>query len=229
MISLLSAFVYFQQQNEGNFSANYLTGQFNYRTHPDFVKIPEKFTTKPIYLHKKTAAAYEKMYAAAAKEGVLLTLISGTRNFAEQKAIWERKWHNRMASFSTEEELAKNILLYSSMPMTSRHHWGTDIDLINLENDYFKSGEGLKAYEWLKQNASNYGFCQVYTDKSSGRTGYEMERWHWSYMPLSNALLNQYNSKITYALISGFEGSTIAQSIGAIEHYVNGVDSCDNL
>ena len=32
------------------------------------------------------------MYNAAKKEGIALKIISGTRNFNEQKTIWERKW-----------------------------------------------------------------------------------------------------------------------------------------
>ena len=56
---------------------------------------------------------------------------------------------------------AKTILLYSSMPTTSRHHWGTDMDINSLENSYFASGQGLKEYTWLKKNAAKFGFCQV--------------------------------------------------------------------
>ena len=53
------------------------------------------------------------------------------------------------------------------MPSTSRHHWGTDIDLNSLNNSYFSSGKGLKEYDWLTTNANHYGFYQVYTDEKN--------------------------------------------------------------
>ena len=55
------------------------------------------------------------------------------------------------------------------MPATSRHHWGTDMDINSVEDDYFKDGKGKKVYRWLVENASKYGFCQVYSDKKSSK------------------------------------------------------------
>jgi zinc D-Ala-D-Ala carboxypeptidase len=52
---------------------------------------------------------------------------------------------------------------YSSMPGTSRHHWGTDVDLYALDDIYFTYGDGKIVYDWLLANAANYGFCQPYT------------------------------------------------------------------
>ena len=61
---------------------------------------------------------------------------------------------------------------------TSRHHWGTEIDIHSLKNGDFADGEGLKIYEWLTTHAEDYGFYQPYTAEQ----GYEEEeKWHWSY------------------------------------------------
>jgi len=114
------------------------------------------------------------------------------------------------------------------MPSTSRHHWGTDMDLNNLNNKFFDSGEGLKIYTWLKAHGAEYGFCQPYTTKEGGRTGYEEERWHWSYLPLSGEFLNQYKKEVTYKDITGFEGSEVAKPMGVIKNYVEGV-ACKKL
>ena len=123
----------------------------------------------------------------------------------------------------SEIEKAKDILTYSSMPGTSRHHWGTDIDLNSLENSYFESGEGLKVYDFLERCGSELGFSQVYTDKINGRTGYEEEKWHWSFMPVSSVMLEEYNHLINNEDISGFDGSSSADSIKIISNYVNGI------
>jgi zinc D-Ala-D-Ala carboxypeptidase len=170
------------------------------------------------------------MSDAARKDGVDLVIISATRNFDSQKRIWENKWQGRtmvegknLTTVKDHKERARLILLYSSMPSTSRHHWGTDMDLNSLENSSFEHGEGLKIYQWLKTHASEFGFCQPYTSKSDGRTGYEEEKWHWSYLPLSGQFLEDYIRKVTYKDIKGFLGSDVAPSIDVIKNYVGGV------
>ena len=139
------------------------------------------------------------MHAAAKQDGINLQIVSGTRNFEEQKGIWERKWELNFKALNDSVKTAKKILLFSSMPCTSRHHWGTDMDLNSLNNKYFESGQGLKEYKWLQEHGSKFGFCQVYDDKAvTKRKGYELEKWHWSYMPVSSMFLKQYKEKITY-------------------------------
>jgi zinc D-Ala-D-Ala carboxypeptidase len=212
---------------------NYLLGKFDPSTHADFVKLADEHTSgsgRGAYLRKETYAAFIKMSDAALKEGIELTIISATRNFDSQKKIWENKWNGKvqvegkdLTTVTDLKERARLILLYSSMPSTSRHHWGTDMDLNALENSYFDSGEGLKIYMWLKAHAGEFGFCQPYTAKDAGRTGYEEERWHWSYLPLSGELLNQYKEEVSYKDISGFKGSIVAKSMDVIKNYVEGV------
>jgi len=85
-----------------------------------------------------------------------------------------------------ERERMYAILRWSALPGASRHHWGTDIDLCNLENNFFLTKSGKRIYEWLLKNAYLYGFCQTYTSLKEGeRTGYNEEKWHWSYQPTS--------------------------------------------
>ena len=66
----------------------------------------------------------------------------------------------------TPEQIINLILEYSSAPGTSRHHWGTDMDINALQNDYFSNkGNGAFLYEWLQKNAAKFGFCQPYNKK----------------------------------------------------------------
>ena len=81
----------------------------------------------------------------AEDEGITLIIISGTRSFNHQKSIWDRKWGRTRYMGWQEIDKAIDILTYSSMPGTSRHHWGTDIDFNSLENSYFDAGDGLKS------------------------------------------------------------------------------------
>ena len=200
---------------------DFVLGKFDYKTDTTFVKVHPKYANKTIYLKKETYAAFLKMYNGAKKEGIDLKIISGTRNFFQQKAIWERKW-NTHKNLEPKERALK-ILEYSSMPSSSRHHWGTDIDLNSLNNSYFNSGKGLKTYQWLTTNANDFGFYQVYTHKTNGRTGYQQEQWHWSYIPLASKYLAFYNANISEKDITGFKGSELALQLHIIEDYVNGI------
>ena len=128
-------------------------------------------------------------------------------------------------------ENAKKILLYSSMPSTSRHHWGTDIDINSLEPSYFEYGRGKIEYDWLVKNGAKFGFCQTYSDfdKNDRSSGYQEESWHWTYMPKSKKFLAEYNKTVGYEDINGFLGSELAEQLGMIENYVNGISSdCSN-
>ncbi len=212
-------------------SKNYLLGKISPQNDTLFVKVDRKYIgyEKVIYLRQPVYEAYIKMYDAAMGAGVRLNLISGLRTFYHQKRIWENKWTGRTkvsgknlaVAFPDPVERASVILKYSSMPGTSRHHWGTDIDIYSLNDDDFQTSKGKKVYNWLTTNARNFGFCQVYTPKDSLRPfGYEEEKWHWSYFPISEKLLKDYQNKIKYSDISGFKGDVAAEPLKVIENYV---------
>ncbi len=198
-----------------------------------FALIAAKYTTKSgIYLRREAYAAFEKMHAAAMVDGVKLVILSATRTFADQKGIWENKWNgqtlvggkNLSTAVPDPVERARTILHYSSMPGSSRHHWGTDMDLNSLENSFFDAGAGKKAYEWLQAHAAEYGFCQPYTPISDQRpNGYHEERWHWSYMPIASRFLQAYRAQVHLSDINGFKGSETATALNIIEHYVSGI------
>ena len=138
--------------NIPSFDRTYVTGQFDPATHPDFVAIELPYGNRTgMYLRKDTYRAFLAMHAAAAKTGIQLQIISATRNFQAQKAIWEAKWtgnrliengKNAAKAYPEPVSRALKILEYSAMPGASRHHWGTDIDLNNLSPAYFQSGQG---------------------------------------------------------------------------------------
>ena len=204
-----------------------LIGKFKVETHPYFVLVDKKYHEKSeMYLQKQTLESFIKMREAAEKDGIQLTIISGTRDFYSQKSIWERKYNNYKKEELSEVEIIKKIMLWSSMPTTSRHHWGTDIDINGFDN-YFseENKKANKEYRWLVINAPKFDFCQVYTKKGEGKrkSGYNEEKWHWSYMPLARKYLNLYQKTITYKDINGFSGSQFAKEMDIINKYVFGI------
>ncbi len=199
----------------------FVLGKFNYKEDIRFTKAKRSHSAKVLYLDKDVYQAFITMFEAAKKDSVALKIISGTRNFSEQKTIWERKWN--IYSNLEPSKRAKKILIYSSMPSTSRHHWGTDIDLNSLSNLYFSKGKGQREYDWLTTNANKFGFYQAYTNKENGRKGYNLERWHWTYLPIASKYLKFYNNNITYGDIIGFKGDSLATKNKMISNYVNGL------
>ena len=207
----------------------YLLGKFDYTQDTSFEMVPSKYSkAAKQYLRKETLMHFMDMVDAAKRDSINIYILSATRNFDEQRMIWNDKWTGRtlvnyknLTTIKDSVLRAKEILKYSSMPSASRHHWGTDVDLDNFNNTFFSHGEGLKAYNWLVKNAHKYGFCNPYNEKGKSRkSGYEEERWHWSYFPISNVCMERYFEEINYEDIVGFYGSGTAKEIGIIKNYI---------
>ena len=80
-------------------------------------------------LTAKTATAFRAMQVAALRDGIDLQLVSAYRSFDRQKYIWEDKYKRYTAEGLSPKDAIERILQYSTIPGTSRHHWGTDIDV----------------------------------------------------------------------------------------------------
>lgn len=220
----------------------YLTGRFDPATRADFILIPKEYTTLPtkMYLRTETWDAFQKMRAAAAQDGVDLKIASATRNFDYQKGIWEKKWtgatlvdgKNLSVSIPDGLERFRKILEYSAAPGTSRHHWGTDVDIFYAIPEYFEGGKGKEIYDWLRLHAGEFGFCQVYDMKDAVRpAGYNEEKWHWSYLPLARIFTQEYKDLITADDFGGsaidgtsFLGAEYASRLNLIDDYVLGIN-----
>ncbi|MDR2968514.1 MAG: M15 family metallopeptidase [Tannerellaceae bacterium] len=212
---------------EDSITKDFLMGKINRSTHHLFAKLTEEHTERNIYLLKPVYEAYIKMYEAALTDGVRLIVTSGHRTFVEQVCEWELRWNNPRTeySFADETEKARFVLQYRSMPGTSRHHWGTDIDLNSFNLSYFETAEGEKLYNWLSANAHLYGFFQPYTVQDENRPkGYCEEKWHWSYRPVARPMLEHYLRKVGKEDITGFKGDRAAGHLSIIKEWVCGID-----
>jgi LAS superfamily LD-carboxypeptidase LdcB len=212
----------------------YLTGEFNPALDTNFVLVEFPYTNKKdIYIRKTVYQAFKKMADDAARDGIKLIIVSGTRNFEEQKLLWENKWTGKtevnkkklnIEIFDSVDK-AMEILTYTAMPGTSRHHWGTDIDINSTDTSYFKSNTGRKVFDWLVKNASQYGFCMPYNYFNAKRPfGHEEEYWHWSYLPLAKVFLNNYLENVKNENIKGFLGAETVTEINVIEYYVKAIN-----
>ena len=163
------------------------------------------------------------MYEAARQDGINLVITSASRNFWVQRYIWEQKW--KASKTADKKQRALEILKYNSMCGTSRHHWGTELDFNSPKLEFWNSERGKKTYKWLCENAHKYGFYQPYTAKSpNGRNrGYNEEKWHWSYAPLSAEYTRQYKLLIKPSDLKGFLGDDLVEELDIIGNYVFGI------
>ncbi|MFT7114683.1 MAG: D-alanyl-D-alanine carboxypeptidase [Candidatus Azotimanducaceae bacterium] len=211
----------------------FLLGKFDPAMHTAFDSIPDTLADREgLFLQREVLLAFVAMRDSALQDSVHLTIRSAARNFYYQKRIWQAKWNglrtvkglDHCKDNLSEKQKALIILRYSSMPGSSRHHWGTDIDLNDFSNSYFTYGKGKIEYQWLQANAAKFGFYQPYTKKGTERSsGYSEEKWHWSYFPLSNTYLESFQELVKIKDIRGFYGAATAKEIDIINKYVFGV------
>ena len=82
-------------------------------------------------MQKETYETFLRMKAAAAKENINIEVVSAYRIFRRQKTIFESKYQRFTAQGLKPIAAIEKIIEYSTIPGTSRHHWGTDIDIID--------------------------------------------------------------------------------------------------
>ena len=161
-----------------------------------------RIVSDTIHLEKETYSAFIKMKDAAEKDGIIIKLVSGFRDFYRQQMIWNNKYKKFTNEFSLDGPTAiKEIIRFSTIPGTSRHHWGTEIDIIdkNFENEkdlliskkYEEGGIFNSLKKWMDKNSKRFGFYIVYDDDSN-RPGFEYEPWHYTYKPISDLYQREF-------------------------------------
>ena len=123
-----------------------------------------------IRLSRPAAAAWRRMHAAAASDGVDLRPVSGFRSVARQARIIRRK----LAAGAR----IGDILRFVAAPGCSEHHTGRALDLgspaaVDLDEDFARTRE----YRWLTRHAARFGFRLSYPRGNPHGIGFEP--WHW--------------------------------------------------
>lgn len=169
---------------------------------------------KGFRLRKEAAKAFEAMSAAALKAGFKPYAISSYRSFNHQKGIWDRKYNRYTKAGLSPQQAIQKIIKYSTIPGTSRHHWGTDLDIIDgkvgivenpLNEKHFNKGGVYHPFKlWLNENAAKFDFYETYTNKK-GRKGFAYEPWHFSYQPTACQMLQEYTFLDFPKLVTSFK------------------------
>lgn len=120
-------------------------------------------------VHRDVIQPLRDMVAAARADGVNLEVGSAFRSVEYQRGIVERKKKSGQSN--------AKIYKFSSHPGYSEHHTGFAVDFTPIDHSFAKT----KAFGWLKNNASRFGFYQTFTPHYSQMTGVSEESWHWKY------------------------------------------------
>ena len=156
-------------------------------------------------LHYEAAASFLAMRDAAATAGIELAPRSSFRDFDTQMTIWNRKWAGEKPLYDRSGQLLERsriadgdavdaILCWSAVPGGSRHHWGTDVDVVDtatipagytvelVPREYAADGIFARLSAWLDANMAHFGFFRPYR---TDRGGVSPEPWHISYAPVA--------------------------------------------
>lgn len=156
-------------------------------------------------LHRAAVEPFLAMRAAAALDGIDLVPVSSFRDFSRQAQIWNAKFRGERRLLDRHgqpldptglgpAELVETILMWSALPGASRHHWGSDVDVIDaaaVPQDYtvelvpreFAAGAIFSRLDqWLAAHMGDHGFYRPY---ASDLGGVQPEPWHLSFAPVS--------------------------------------------
>lgn len=168
-----------------------------------------------------------KLTSAVAEAGFALRLESAYRPFEKQLSIWNRKARGELPLLSAEgvpmdrpqdeEELMYAILTWSALPGASRHHLGTDLDVVDgnaCPEGYEvqltpEECEGMFApfHHFLTEcfdSDSAFGFNRVFVP---GRGKIRPEGWHIAHLPTSRRRLEHFSLGTLRKI---YEGSDMA-------------------
>ncbi|MCP4753691.1 MAG: M15 family metallopeptidase [Proteobacteria bacterium] len=195
-------------------------------------------------LQPEVAEAFREMVNAAAEEGIMVHPFSSFRDFESQLRIWNLKYSGKRPLYAvdgkpmdftqlTEREIVYGILGWTALPGGSRHHWGTEIDVIDsnavpenytvklLPEETREGGIFFDLHTWLDENMVRFGFFRPY---KRFQDGVFPEPWHLSYAPLARKNLEELTVEIIEETIrqSGISGKMMVLEMlsGIYEKYI---------
>jgi len=155
---------------------------------------------------RETATAFQTLGRRAAERGFEFRIASAFRDYDRQVRIINDKWTGarpvtdgdgrllERAQYDDQEWL-NLILRFSALPGTSRHHWGTDLDIWDAStvdedyrlqlapSEYGPSGPFFEMTRWLDELMAADDAEGFYKPYAEDRGGIAPEQWHISYRP----------------------------------------------
>lgn len=189
------------------------------------------------------------MKAAAARDGIDIDIVSSFRDFESQQNIWNRKYRGERPLYDahgnvkdharlTAAELIDAIICWSAVPGGSRHHWGSEIDIVDraavpenyrvrlVPEEAQPGGVFHRLHQWLDANMARFGFFRPYREY---RGGVFPEPWHLSYAPVSTVALQALTPEVFEAAVRAShilgKDQVLVRIAGIYRQYVINVDT----
>ena len=160
-----------------NLNTNYLlVNKFNYLG-SDYIPnnlelLDNSYAKSGIYLVKEAKDNIERLIDKAKNDGMNIRVISAYRSYSYQENLYNNYVKNDGV------ELADT---YSARPGYSEHQTGLVVD-VTRAFDNFNNFENTNEYNWMLENAHNYGFILRYPKDKENITTYSFEAWHYRYV-----------------------------------------------
>ena len=135
--------------------------------------LPKEYKLGDRTLTAETSNAWNAMRNAAAKDGIYLSIRSGTRDWNDQSWIFSGYVRN---------DGVEKAETYSARPGHSEHQSGYGMDILTSSSEDIRNGKYAAEMKWLNDNAYKYGFVLRYPEGKSDETGYIYEAWHYRYV-----------------------------------------------
>ncbi|MBO5479311.1 MAG: M15 family metallopeptidase [Clostridia bacterium] len=137
-----------------------------------------------IMFDKRAISYLRSMINAMNKKGITKVWVqSAYRSYEKQEELFNRKvqyYKNQGKKQEEAETLAQTVV---QRPEMSEHNLGLAADFNTVNNEFEKT----KAFEWLQENAADYGFILRYPKDKQEITGITYESWHWRYVGENHA------------------------------------------
>lgn len=126
----------------------------------------------------------KQMLEAMKSDGITNVWVqSGYRSVEHQKELFEHKIKEYEAQGKTHEEAERIVLRTINKPRTSEHNLGLAVDFNYVDYSF----DETQGFQWLEENAQNYGFILRYQKEKEEITKVDYEPWHWRYVGQEHA------------------------------------------
>ena len=184
---------------------------------------------KFVFIHTEVLPMYQKLKLFAKTFGIELRIISAFRSFDHQLKIWNQKLSGSrpvLDDLSRPLDISKmdawqrirSVLRWTSLPGTSRHHWGTDFDIydasaipnsysIKLISSEYSGGVFKRLDTWLdsKEVGSDDIRTKFFRPYREDLGGVAPEPWHLSYKPIADIYYKNIDMALLKQQISNSE------------------------
>lgn len=153
-------------------------------------KVPDDYNPElanieeDLFFDVRAVDELKQMLVDMKEDGVTgIWIQSSYRTIERQEKLFQNKVKEYRKQGYSEEEAEKLAQTIVQKPENSEHNIALSVDFNYVNEEFDKT----KAFQWLEENAMNYGFILRYPKDKIEITGVNYEPWHWRYVGKEHA------------------------------------------